>query len=235
MLKKSKNSNSSVKKLVNTDAATAFISKYKKTGMIAGAAVVLILAAVLAIGALGGNELKSVKDSIESVDSNAAKASDLNIAVIRMDAIQNDAAVLKSLRDQRGEYEEELKEELTDEQKDLEEEKEEIEKSQSMLSQEALQRRVAEYQNRIGNLQRDLAEKAQSIEAAYQETLMEVQTEHLDPIIEGIINKKDLSFVMDGRFVRLGDGVEQLDITQEVIDALNKRIKNVKMETPEKM
>ncbi len=235
MLKKSKNSSKSVKNLVSTDAAMVMVKKYKKAGIIAAIVLAVGLGGAAMFGAFSGAELKTVKESLESVDANAAKASDLNIAVVRMDAIQLEAGVLESLRSQKQKYEEALQKDLMEEQEALEEEKAEIEKSQSMLSREALQRRVGEYQNRIGLLQRDLTEKAQKIEAAYQKTLMEVQSEHLDPIIEGIIAKKKLSFVMDGRFVRMGGDVEHLDITDEVVESLNKRIKTIKMEKPENM
>ena len=61
----------------------------------------------------------------------------------------------------------------------------------------------------------------------------EVQNEHLNPIIEGVIAKKNLSMVLDGRFTRLGNGVENLDITEEVVSALNKKVSKVKMDTPQ--
>ena len=118
------------------------------------------------------------------------------------------------------------------EQKAIEKEKTDIEKSQDVLSQEALQRRVVEYQRRINNFQRDLAEKAQSVEASYQDALTTIQKKHLDPVIEGIIAKKKLSLVIDGRMARVGKDVEGLDITDEVIKSLNKKVSSVKMATP---
>ena len=81
-------------------------------------------------------------------------------------------------------------------------------------------------------LQRDLADRAQGIEESFQKALAEVQTKHLDPIIEGVIAKKNLSLVIDGRFARTGNNVENLDITDEVIGALNKKVSSVKMEKP---
>ncbi len=121
---------------------------------------------------------------------------------------------------------------MTRDQKALEKEKAEIEKSQDVLSRDALQRRVVDYQNRVTKLQRDLTERAQSIEVAFQNALNEVQAKHLDPLIEGIIAKKNLSLVIDGRFARVGNDAQNLDITDEVISALNKKVSNVKMAPP---
>ena len=129
-------------------------------------------------------------------------------------------------------YEKKLRDELTKEQKALEKEKAEIEKSQDVLSQEALQRRVMDYQKRVSSLQRNLTERAQSIEESYQRALSEIQDKHLDPVIEGIIAKKNLSLVIDGRFARTGAKVAGLDITDEVVKALDKKVSSVKMAKP---
>ena len=67
---------------------------------------------------------------------------------------------------------------------------------------------------------------------AFQKALNDVQANHLDPIIENTIAKKKLSLVIDGRFARVGNDVENLDITDQVIEALNKKVSNVKMEKP---
>ena len=188
---------------------------------------------VWAVSALNsGNDGASVADAMTAVSEDAANGANLRIAVVRMDEIQSQAVALKDLREQKEKYESELRDELTKEQKALEKEKVEIEKSQDVLSREALQRRVVDYQNKVTKLQRDLTERAQSIEMSYQKALNELQTKHLDPVIEGIIAKKNLSLVIDGRMARTGADAANLDITNEVVSALDKKISKVKMETP---
>lgn len=206
------------------------IKNYKKTGIIA--AIVLVVAA-LGIWAVASMRAPvSVDQAISEVTTDAASGADMRIAVIRMDAVQTDADALKSLRSQRESYEKKLRDELTSEQKALEKEKAEIEKSQDVLSPDALQRRVVDYQKRVANLQRSLTERAQSIEESYQKSLAELQDKHLDPVIEGIIAKKNLSLVIDGRFARTGAKIANLDITDDVVKALNKKVSSVKMATP---
>ncbi|MBO4672589.1 MAG: OmpH family outer membrane protein [Alphaproteobacteria bacterium] len=206
------------------------IKNYKKTGIIA--AIVLVVAA-LGIWAIASSHREvSVNDAIAGVSTNAVSGADLRMAVIRMDAVQNGATALKDLRSQRESYEKRLRDELTKEQKALEKEKAEIEKSQDVLSQDALQRRVVDYQQRVAKLQRSLSERAQSIEESYQKALSEIQDKHLDPVIEGVIAKKNLSLVIDGRFARTGKNIENLDITDEIVSALNKKISSVKMAKP---
>ena len=208
------------------------VKQYKKTGIIAAAALVVAVLGVWAVSALNSGKTAPVSEVIEEVSENAANGANLRIAVIRMDAIQTQANVLKNLREQKEKYENKLRDDLTAQQKKLEKEKAEIEKSQDVLSQEALQRRVVDYQNKVTKLQRDLTERAQSVEMLYQKALNEIQTKHLDPIIEGVIDKKKLSLVIDGRMARMGANSDDLDITNEVVKALDKKVSKVKMETP---
>jgi Skp family chaperone for outer membrane proteins len=207
------------------------LKKYAKTGIIA--AIVIAVAALGVWGISAWRSEVSVERAISDVSVDAATADELRMAVIRMDAIQTDASALKDLRKQKESYEAKLRDELTADQKALEKEKAEIEKSQDVLSRDALQRRVNEYQNRVARLQRDLTERAQSIEISFQKALNDIQTKHLDPIIEGIIAKKNLSLVIDGRFARIGASVKNLDITTDVVIAFDKKISNVKMEKPQ--
>ena len=201
-------------------------------GIVAAIVVAVAILGVAIVSMVGGRSV-SVERALENVTADAVTGADLRIALVRMDAIQTDAKALQDLRKQRESYENKLRDELTREQKKLEKEKTDIEKSQDVLSRDALQRRVVDYQNRVTKLQRDLTERAQSIETSYQKALADVQKKHLDPIIEGIIAKKDLSLVLDGRFARIGANAAGLDITDEVVSALNKKVSSVKMDKPQ--
>ena len=206
------------------------IKKYSKMGIIAGAVIIVALLGIWAISSF----TKSVDTAtaLKEVSAEAVNAADLRVAVISMDKIQTDATVLQDLHKQRANLENKLKSKLEKEQKAIEKEKADIEKSQDVLSQEALQRRVVEYQRRVNQFQRDLSENAQAIETSYQSALSTIQKKHLDPIVEGIIAKKQLDLVIDGRMARVGGNTTGLDITDEVIKALNTKVSSVKMDTP---
>lgn len=217
--------------MANTKTTNPALNKYKKIGIIAAVVVVVAILGIWGLSALRNRGDATIAQAMDEVSETAVSGADLRIAVVRMDAIQTEATALKQLRAQKESYESKLRDELTREQKALEKEKAEIEKSQDVLSRDALARRVADYQSRVTKLQRDLAERAQSVDVAFQKALADIQTKHLDPIIQATIEKKKLSMVIDGRFARTGN-VENLDITDEIIRALNKRVSSVKMETP---
>lgn len=214
----------------NTNKEQSAIKKYTKIGVVA--AIVVIIAIIGVFALRGGHNEISADEAISEVSADAPTGADLRMAVIRMDAIQTDAKALQDLRKQKENYEEKLRSELEKQQKALEKEKAEIEKSQDVLSRDALQRRVVEYQGKVSKLQRDLTERAQSIDAAFQKALVKIQEGHLDPIIGAIIEKKNLSLVIDGRFARTGKDVANLDITDEVIKALDKKVSSFKMDKP---
>lgn len=211
---------------------TIVVKNYKKTGIVAAIVIVVAVLGIWAVRSFNSDSGSSVEDAIALVSEEAVSGGDMRIAVVRMDEIQNTAAALKDLREQKEKYEESLRDELTRDQKALEKEKAEIEKSQDVLSREALQRRIVDYQNKVTKLQRDLTERAQAIEISYQKALNEVQKKHLDPVVEGVIAKKKLSLVIDGRMARTGANIANLDITDELIKALDRKVSKVKMETP---
>ncbi|MBR4891982.1 MAG: OmpH family outer membrane protein [Alphaproteobacteria bacterium] len=218
--------------MVQISSEKSPVKNYKKTGIVAAVALAVAVLGVWAVSALNSNTSAPVAEVIEEISEDAANGANLRIAVIRMDAIQAEANALKDLRSQKEKYENKLRDELTSRQKKLEKEKAEIEKSQDVLSQEALQRRVVDYQNKVTKLQRDLTERAQSIEVSYQKALNDIQAKHLDPIIEGVIAKKKLSLVIDGRMARIGSDSKNLDITDEVVKALDKKVSKFKMDAP---
>lgn len=205
------------------------VKKYTKIGIVA---TLVVVVAVIAGILLSGTKNADTATALKDVSTNAVSASELKIAVINMDKIQLDAKALQDLRKQRNMYEEKLKTKLDKEQKALEKEKADIEKNQDVLSQEALQRRVVDYQRRVNALQRELNESANAIDAAYQDALVTLQKKHLDPVIEGVIAKKKLSLVIDGRMARIGETAAGLDITDEVVGALNKKTSTMKMAKP---
>jgi Skp family chaperone for outer membrane proteins len=221
-----------MEKMSKKTSETIVVKNYKKTGIVAAIVIVVAVLGIWAVRSFNSDSGSSVEDAIALVSEEAVSGGDMRIAVVRMDEIQNTATALKDLREQKEKYEKSLRDELTRDQKALEKEKTEIEKSQDVLSREALQRRIVDYQNKVTKLQRDLTERAQSIEMSYQKALNEMQKEHLDPIIEGIIAKKKLSLVIDGRMARIGADATNLDITNEVVQALDKKVSKVKMDKP---
>jgi len=225
MLKKIKKINWNKLKIEQTPRNMA------RMGIVAAIVVAVGAAAMLALAPARTG--MTIEQSLSGVTGDAVTGAELRIAVIRMDEIQANATVLADLRRQKESFESRLRDDMNREQRALERERDEIERAQGMLSQDALQRRVMEFQQRVATLQRTTMERAQSIEVNFQQALVEIQRRDLDPIIEGIIARKNLALVIDGRFARVGAAAPAgLDITDDVIGALNRRTTSFRMSRP---
>ena len=71
---------------------------YARFGIIAAIVIAVAAGGTWLVSSLNSNSGASVEESMEVVTTDAANAANLRIAVIRMDAIQTDAAALKDLR-----------------------------------------------------------------------------------------------------------------------------------------
>ncbi|MCR4918135.1 MAG: OmpH family outer membrane protein [Alphaproteobacteria bacterium] len=218
----------------DTNIEKTQIKKYKTIGMIAGVVLVtaaVAIAGIFAIRHFTGKDT-SVEKALTGISSEAVSGADLRIAVINANTVAAEAKAFKDLRSQKEKYESKLRDELTSQHKKLEKEKKELERSQSVLSPEALQRRALDLQSRAAKIQRDLTERAQSVEISYQKAFAKLMKDHFEPVINGLIEKKNLSLVIDGAAARTGKNVANLDITKDLISALDKKVSSVKMEKP---
>lgn len=215
---------------MKTSELNPVLKKYTKMGIIAFAVIVVAVLGIFAISSINKNTKLST--ALEGVSTDAKNAAELRIALVSLDKVQMESKAFKNLTEQRTNYENKLKARLEKEQKAIEKEEADIKKSQDMLSQEALQRRVAEYQRHINEFRRELNESAHAVEVSYQNALNILQQKHLDPIIDGVIAKKNLSLLLESRVARTGKDVAGLDITDEIVEALNKKVSSIKMEKP---
>lgn len=215
---------------MKTSELNPVLKKYTKMGIIAFAVIVVAVLGIFAISSMNKNTKLST--ALAGVSTEAKSAAELRIALVSLDKVQMESKAFKDLTEQRTNYENKLKARLEKEQKAIEKEEADIKKSQDMLSQEALQRRVAEYQRHINEFRRELNESAHAVEVSYQNALNTLQQKHLDPIIDGVIAKKNLSLLLESRVARTGKNVAGLDITDEIVEALNKKVSSIKMEKP---
>ena len=96
--------------MAKTKQLNEVVKKYKKTGIVAVAVIVVALIGVWAIS--GFHKNIDAATATRDVTTTALTGADLRIAVISMDKIQADAKVLEDLHKQRANYESKLKSKL---------------------------------------------------------------------------------------------------------------------------
>lgn len=195
----------------------------KNKKLIIAASAAALAAAAIGVFALKGRSDIPIDIAISDASADAVAASDLRIAVVKMDEIQQNAKILADLRKQRESLENKLKSDLEAKQKTLEADKKDIESQQGILSREALQQKVVDYQREVAEFQKEIAERAQAIDVAFQSALAEIQKKHLDPIIDALAAKKNLDMILDARFTRVTSVKGNLDITSDIVNAIDKR------------
>ncbi len=199
-------------------------TNYTKIGAIVLGVVVVALIAIFAFGGNNGKDMEDV--SATSI----TEQGQTYFATINMIKINAEAKALKGLTDQRKSYLEKLNSEAKAQEKELMAEKKEIESKQSVLSKEALEKKVMDYQKKIVAYQKEVSEKNQAIEKSYREALQKVQEDVLDEVIKDIASKKKVTMILNS--AQVISLKPELDITTDVIKVLDRRMPKARMSTP---
>ena len=157
-----------------------------------------------------------------------AQYPDTNVGVIDLNYIlsESDAAVdaAKQIEDIAKQIEEEVKN--TDQ--DLIDEQNELIESQQIMAPAAFDEKRKEYENKVQNYNITRQEKLMSIDRIVSESRNEVLNA-LRPILEEISNDMGITVLLEKNSVLLN--AENMDITEEALKALNKKLPSIKVST----
>tara|TARA_Y100001958_G_C20839286_1_gene286600 strand:- start:33 stop:557 length:525 start_codon:yes stop_codon:yes gene_type:complete len=111
------------------------------------------------------------------------------------------------------------------EKKILEEEKKLIQQKK-IISPEAYKDKVTELRKKVSSLQKERNTLLESVAKQRAKAKNEL-LKNLNPIIKDYMNKKNIRMVVDKKSLLLAD--EKLNITNEIIGLLNKKLKSIKL------
>ena len=115
---------------------------------------------------------------------------------------------------------------LKDTEKKLQEEEKEIIKQKKIISAEEYKKKVTVLRNKVASLQKERNNLIESV--AKQRTKAKSELlKHLNPIIKEYMQEKKIRMVIDKKSLLLADG--KLDITKQIMDLLNKKLKSIKL------
>ena len=157
-----------------------------------------------------------------------AEYPDTNVGVVDLNYIlsESDAAVdaAKQIEDIAKQIEEEIKntdQNLIDEQNELIE-------SQQIMAPAAFDEKRKEYENKVQNYNVTRQEKLMSIDRIVSESRNEVLNA-LKPILEEIANDNGITVLLEKNSVLLN--AENMDITEEALKSLNKKLPSIEVST----
>lgn len=110
--------------------------------------------------------------------------------------------------------------------KELQEEEKKTIQQKKVISSDEYKKKVTKLRESVLELQKSRNTLLQSV-AQQRADAREVLIKNLNPILKSYMEQNNIRIVIDKKNVLLGD--EKLDITKNIIDLLNKKLKSIKL------
>lgn len=147
-----------------------------------------------------------------------------NIGVVNIQKIMTEASSAKSVRDQLQTKQKAFQAELDSKEKALLSEDQALSKQQANLEKTAFEQKVKDFRAKAATAQREIQHKKDLLDKAFASALEQIQTNVVNISAE-IAREKKLNLVMSSAQVLYGDS--SLDITNDVLARLNKKLPSV--------
>ena len=115
---------------------------------------------------------------------------------------------------------------LKDKEKAIQKAEKKIIEQKKLLAAEEYKKKVTDLRNQVASLQKERNNLLESV--AKQRTKAKSELlKNLNPIIQDYMKEKKIRMVIDKKGILLAD--ENLDLTEEIIELLNKKLKSIKL------
>ncbi len=151
------------------------------------------------------------------------------IGVVNTVLIQEQASAMKSIKEQMQKEEGNLKGELDKREKDLRAADQDLQHQRTILSADAFAERRRGFEQQVGESQRYMAARKRQLDVAFSEGMRQVETA-LNTIFKEVAAERGLNMIMPKNTLMLAD--ENLDITEDVKQRLDKRLPRVAIKLP---
>ncbi|WP_341702486.1 OmpH family outer membrane protein [Ferrovibrio sp.] len=159
----------------------------------------------------------------------AGKTPPAIIVVVDSQRIFREAAALKSVRQQIDQYRASLKPEIEKQEDSLRKEDQELAKQRSILTPEAFEQKRQAFQGKVVTLQKQIQDHQTNIEKAFNAAREQVSREVVE-ILKDMSKARGFNMVLDRAHVQVM--IEPVEITQDVLKALDQRLPTVKAALP---
>ena len=115
---------------------------------------------------------------------------------------------------------------LKDKEKAIQKAEKKIIDQKKLLAAEEYKKKVTDLRNQVASLQKERNNLLESVAKQRAKAKSEL-LKNLNPIIQDYMKEKKIRMVIDKKGILLAD--ENLDLTQEIIELLNKKLKSIKL------
>lgn len=155
-----------------------------------------------------------------------ASAADGKIGILDVEKIVKQSKAMRNIQKQVSKKQDQYQKQVTKKQEALEKEQKKIESKKSVLSQEALEKEVKQFEKKVKDLKEFVDKRQNKLKKASLDGMNKVN-EKIKDIIADIAEERGLSIIIpSAQVLYYQDG---LDISDEVLDRLNKKITKVKV------
>jgi Skp family chaperone for outer membrane proteins len=151
------------------------------------------------------------------------------IGVVDMAQIQEQASVMKSIKDQMQKEEQGLRADFTKRQNDLRGAEQELQQQRTLLSADAFAERRRGFEAQVAESERFMAARKRQLDTAFADGMRQVDAA-LNVILKEIASERGLNIVIPRNAVMLAD--TGMDITDDVKRRLDTRLKTVAIKLP---
>ena len=115
---------------------------------------------------------------------------------------------------------------LKDKEKSIQKAEKKIIEQKKILAAEEYKKKVNDLRNQVASLQKERDNLLNSVAKQRKKARSEL-LKNLNPIIQDYMKEKKIRMVIDKKSILLAD--ENLDLTKEIIELLNKKLKSIKL------
>ena len=116
---------------------------------------------------------------------------------------------------------------LKDQETKLQDEEKKIIQQKKLISPEEYKKKVADLRNKVSSLQKERNKLLENISKERSKARGEL-LKNLNPILKEYMKEKNIRMIVDKKSILLAD--ENLDLTDEIIKILNKKLKSINLD-----
>ncbi len=152
-----------------------------------------------------------------------------NVAVVDTQRIMRDSSATKSIGDQIAKLRTTYQQDITKQENELRTAEQELNRQRTIISPEAFAERRRAFEQRVGNLQRDVENRKRELDKSVQVAMGSVQKE-LNTIIGALVEERKFTLVLPKSQTIYHS--PQMEVTDDVMKRLNSKLPSVKVPPP---
>lgn len=151
------------------------------------------------------------------------------VVVVDVESVMQESSAAKGVIAQRDKYQEQFQGEISREEQSLRSTKQELDQQRQKMSPEAFAEKARAFDQKVAEFERKVVLRRRALDRSYVTAMGQVQENMLAAANE-LAQAKGANLVLPRSTVLFFD--EKMNISKEILDALNKRLPSVEFPTP---